>query len=48
VLANRTRQDLLSDIRALTPVLIALAGPNAAAELAEVAQAILDVGRWWP
>jgi hypothetical protein len=48
LLANRTRENLLADLTALTPFLTALAGPNAAAELREVAQAVIDVGRWWP
>jgi hypothetical protein len=48
VLAARTRPDLLADFRSLTPVLAALAGPNAPTELREVARAISDVARWWP
>ena len=48
LLANRTRRNLLTDLTALTPFFIALAGPNAAAELRELAQAVIDVGRWWP
>jgi hypothetical protein len=47
-LANRSRSDLLADLRAITPVLTALAGPNATVELGEVAQSIIDVARWWP
>jgi serine/threonine protein kinase len=47
-LAVRTRRDLLADLRSLTPVLAALAGPNAPTELREIAQAITDVARWWP
>jgi hypothetical protein len=35
-------------LTALTPFLSSLAGPNAATELREVAQAVIDVGRWWP
>ena len=45
VLAQRTRSDLLSDLCALTPVILALGGPEA---LEETARAIVDVGRWWP
>jgi len=48
VLAARRRNDLLSDLRALTPVLTALAKPNLALEFQEVARAIIDAGRWWP
>ena len=44
-LAGRARQDLLSDIQALVPVIIALGGTEAAEE---AARAIQDVGRWWP
>jgi hypothetical protein len=47
-LAARSRQNLLADLRNLAPVLTALAGPNAATELREVARAISDVARWWP
>jgi hypothetical protein len=48
VLAARTRPRLIADFRSLTPVLVALAGQNAATELGEVARAITDVARWWP
>ena len=48
LLAARTRQHLLVDLRALTPVLAALAGSDAPTELREVAQAVSDVARWWP
>jgi hypothetical protein len=47
-LATRSRQDLLADLQALTPVLNALAGDGASAEFREITQAIMDVGRWWP
>ncbi|MHC5754499.1 MAG: hypothetical protein ACYTXF_28455, partial [Nostoc sp.] len=40
----RTRQDLLEDVGALVPVIFALGGEVATAE---VARAILDVARWW-
>ena len=43
-LSYRTRPDLLSDMTALTPMIIALGGEAAAAE---TAQAIQDVSRWW-
>jgi hypothetical protein len=45
LLAARTRKDLLSDLRALLPVLIALGGAPA---VAEVFRAVQDVGQWWP
>ena len=45
VLAQRTRKDLLSDLGALAPVILALGGPEA---LEDTACAIQDVGRWWP
>jgi hypothetical protein len=48
LLAARTRQDLVADLRSLAPVLTALAGPNGPTELREVARAIADVTRWWP
>ncbi|MBC7226280.1 MAG: AAA family ATPase [Thermoflexales bacterium] len=44
-LAARPRPDLLSDLRALSPVLAALGGEAAAGE---AFRAIQDVGRWWP
>ena len=43
--ATRTRKDLLSDLRALVPVLARLGGAEA---VAETFRAIQDVGRWWP
>ncbi|OUL24650.1 hypothetical protein BV372_28800, partial [Nostoc sp. T09] len=43
-LSFRTRPNLLSDIKALFPVIFALGGEVATAE---VARAIVDVGRWW-
>jgi len=45
VLAARSRRNLLSDLRALAPVIVFLDGPDAAAE---TFRAIRDVGRWWP
>jgi hypothetical protein len=48
ILASRTRLHLLADLSVMTPVLIALAGPNASVEFQEIATAIRDVGRWWP
>jgi hypothetical protein len=45
LLAARTRQDLLSDLQALTPVLATLGGEATAVE---AFHAIRDVGRWWP
>ncbi|BBD59077.1 regulatory protein [Nostoc sp. HK-01] len=43
-LSLRTRSNLLSDIKALFPVIFALGGEAATAE---VARAIIDVTRWW-
>lgn len=43
--ARRTRPDLLSDLRALAPLIHALGGESAAAE---TFRAIQDVARWWP
>ncbi|MBP5974520.1 hypothetical protein HW132_17735 [Brasilonema sp. CT11] len=43
-LSLRTRPNLLQDIKALFPVIFALSGEAATAE---VARAIEDVGRWW-
>ncbi|MBX9255518.1 hypothetical protein H1Q63_16520 [Desmonostoc muscorum CCALA 125] len=43
-LSLRTRHDLLQDIEALFPVIFALGGEAATAE---IARAIVDVGRWW-
>jgi hypothetical protein len=48
LLGNSSRQDLLARLLDFTPVLTALAATNVAAELGEVAQAVNDVGRWWP
>jgi hypothetical protein len=45
VLAARTRPNLLADIRALIPVILALGGEEA---ISGVFCAIQDVGRWWP
>jgi hypothetical protein len=45
LLARRTRNDLLADLRALEPVVARLGGPEA---VAETFRAIQDVGRWWP
>jgi hypothetical protein len=44
-LARRTRPDLLTDLRALVPVIHALGGEAA---IAETFRAIQDVARWWP
>ncbi len=44
-LATRTREHLLSDLRALVQVLTALGGELA---VDETFRAIQDVGRWWP
>ncbi|GAK58799.1 NB-ARC domain protein [Candidatus Vecturithrix granuli] len=44
-LAQRSRQDLLSDLEALTPVIAIIGGDEA---IAELARAIQGVGRWWP
>ncbi|MEH1913458.1 hypothetical protein, partial [Nostoc sp.] len=43
-LSLRTRPNLLQDIKALFPVIFALGGEAATAE---VARAIEDVARWW-
>jgi hypothetical protein len=43
-LAKRTRQDLLSDLLALEPVIALLGGAKA---IGETFCAILEVGRWW-
>ncbi|MDZ7955277.1 hypothetical protein, partial [Nostoc sp. DedQUE09] len=43
-LSLRTRRDLLQDIEALFPVIFALGGEAATAE---IACAIQDVARWW-
>ncbi|MEZ4868835.1 MAG: effector-associated domain EAD1-containing protein [Caldilineaceae bacterium] len=45
ILSSRTRDHLLSDLAALSDVIVCLGGSSA---LAEAAQAIQDVGRWWP
>jgi hypothetical protein len=39
------RRALLSDLKALSPIILALGGAEGAEELA---LAIIDVGRWWP
>ncbi|MGC8960460.1 MAG: hypothetical protein ACP5OO_11900 [Chloroflexia bacterium] len=44
-LAARPRKHLLSDLRALVPILAALGGAEAAGE---AFRAIRDVERWWP
>jgi len=44
-LSTRRRRDLLSDIRALAPVVAALGGGEA---VLETVDAIQDVCRWWP
>ncbi|MEH1838274.1 MAG: hypothetical protein V7L20_05830, partial [Nostoc sp.] len=43
-LSLRTRPNLLQDIMALFPVIFALGGQAATAE---IARAIVDVGQWW-
>ncbi|MEA5602446.1 hypothetical protein, partial [Nostoc sp. UHCC 0252] len=43
-LSIRTRPNLLQDIKVLFPVIFALGGEAATAE---VARAIVDVARWW-
>ncbi|MEH2333556.1 hypothetical protein [Nostoc sp.] len=43
-LSLHTRGDLLQDIKALFPVIFALGGETATAE---IARAIVDVARWW-
>ena len=43
-LAQRSRDDILSDLALLTPVLLALGGETA---LTETAEAIIEVGRWF-
>jgi hypothetical protein len=48
VFAAGKRSTVLIELRRFTPILAALAGENAAAELREVARAITDVTRWWP
>jgi hypothetical protein len=45
VLSRRSRRDLLGDLTALAPLLHALGGPTA---VAEVVCAVEDVARWWP
>jgi hypothetical protein len=45
ILSHRNRKDLLSDIRALQPVIARLGGPEA---ITETFRAVQDVGRWWP
>jgi hypothetical protein len=43
--ADHSREDLLKNLPAFSPVLIKLGGAEA---VAETARAIQDVGRWWP
>jgi len=43
-LATRSRRHLLSDLRALSPVILDLSDTNG---IADVISAISDVGRWW-
>lgn len=43
-LANRSRHNLLSDLRALFPLIVALGGKEA---VQQVASAIVDVGQWF-
>jgi tetratricopeptide (TPR) repeat protein len=43
--ATRSRRDLLADLVALAPLIVALGGPEA---IEETCRAIEDVGRWWP
>ena len=45
LLVGHTRENLLSDLRALEPVIAALGGAQA---VVETFHAIQDVGRWWP
>ncbi|MFO1372962.1 MAG: hypothetical protein U1F42_11440 [Candidatus Competibacteraceae bacterium] len=45
VLATRGRNDLLQDIRALTPIMIALGGIGSERE---ISKSIDDACRWWP
>lgn len=45
ILSSRTRADLLSDLAELADVIVCLGGAEA---IVETAQAIQDVGRWWP
>lgn len=45
ILASRTRGNVLLDIQALAPVIAALGGKEA---LFATAQAIIEVGRWFP
>lgn len=45
LLATRSRADLCLDLAMIAPVLLALAGPSA---VYETAQAVVDVGDWWP
>jgi len=45
ILARTSRQELLLNMRVLTPLILRLDGPGAAVE---VCHAILAVGNWWP
>jgi hypothetical protein len=44
-LAQRTRKDLVADLHALIPVIVAMGKVEA---IEETYHAIQDVGRWWP
>ena len=45
VLSSRSRVNLLADLAALSHLITCLGGFSAARE---TAQAIVDIGRWWP
>jgi hypothetical protein len=45
ILAARTRQDLVQDLRALLPAIMNMGG---IAAIAATGRAIQDVARWWP
>jgi hypothetical protein len=47
-LARGTRSVSLAHLRALSPVVAALAGSDASTQFREIARGITDVGRWWP
>lgn len=47
-LGAETRRTFTANIADLVPVVTALAGVDTPAEFAEIATAIIDVGRWWP
>lgn len=44
-LRSRSRAELLLGLGALSPVMVALGGPEA---VVDTARAVQDVGRWWP